>query len=71
LSLAVKASPKNRRALATSTYFIFSDVGFGIGPFFLGLLVPSLGFRGLYLIMAAFILFTSLIYHLLCGRKRS
>lgn len=70
LALAVKASPKNRRALATSTYFIFSDIGFGIGPFFLGLLVPMLGFKGLYYVMAVFILVTCFIYHLLCGRKR-
>jgi MFS family permease len=69
LAFALKASPQNRRSLATSTYFIFSDIGFGIGPFFLGLLVPLIGYRGLYFVMAAFILLTSAAYHLICGRK--
>jgi predicted MFS family arabinose efflux permease len=42
-ALAVKASPLHRKALATSTYFIFADVGTGIGPFLFGFLIPAVG----------------------------
>lgn len=33
-AIAVNASPKHRIGLATSTNFIFQDLGVGIGPFF-------------------------------------
>ncbi|MFK4998918.1 MFS transporter [Bacillus sp. N9] len=39
-ALAVKVTPRHRIGLATSTYFIFLDLGLGIGPVILGNLVP-------------------------------
>ncbi len=68
-ALAVKVSPLHRKALATSTYFIFADVGSGFAPFFLGFIIPSLGYRGLYLSMAIFVLATSFLYYFLHGKK--
>ena len=37
---------------ANSTFYIFLDIGTGVGPFFLGFLVSPLGYRGMYLAMA-------------------
>lgn len=68
-ALAVKVSPQNRKALATSTYFIFADLGSGIGPFLLGVVIPVLGYRGLYFGMAAVVLATGLVYYFLHGKK--
>ena len=69
LALAVKESPLHRKALATSTYFIFADVGTGVGPFLFGFLIPILGYRGLYFSMAAVVLATSCLYYFLHGRR--
>jgi len=64
-ALAVKDSPDHRRALATSTYYIFADIGSGFGPFLLGGLVPVLGFRGLYFAMAGVVVVTIALFAVL------
>lgn len=66
---AIKAVPVHRMGLATSTFFIFVDLGFGVGPYLLGALLSLTGYRGLYLIMSGLILATVLLYYFLLGRK--
>lgn len=68
---AIKAVPVHRMGLATSTFFIFVDLGFGVGPYLLGALVSLTGYRGLYLIMSGVILANILLYYFLVGRKKS
>jgi len=68
-AIAVKVSPKHRVGLATSTNFIFQDLGVGIGPFLLGYFVPLIGYRGLYMMMAVVVLVCLFLYYLLHGRK--
>ena len=68
-ALAIKMTPPHRMGLANSTYFIFLDLGLGIGPFLLGYLVPLFGYRGLYLSMVVFILLAIPIYYVLHGKK--
>lgn len=68
-ALAIKVTPPHRMGLANSTYFIFLDLGLGLGPFLLGYLVPVFGFRGLYLSLVALIVIGIFIYYLLHGRK--
>lgn len=40
---------KERLGVATSTYLIFYDMGLRSGPFLLGLLLPLIGYRGMFL----------------------
>ncbi|HEY2419845.1 MAG TPA: MFS transporter [Neobacillus sp.] len=68
-AISIKVSPKNRMGLATSTFFIFMDGGIGIGPFILGLLVPIIGFRGLYQCMGIVLIACIFLYYFLHGRK--
>jgi len=68
---SIKGLPPHRLGLATSTFFIFVDLGFGVGPYLLGSLVPLTGYRGLYVIMAIVILTTIPLYYFLYGRKSS
>lgn len=68
-AIAVKVSPKHRIGLATSTNFIFQDLGVGIGPFLLGYFVPLIGYRGLYMMMTVVLLVCLFLYYLLHGRK--
>jgi MFS family permease len=68
-AVSVKVTPPQRLGLATSTFFIFVDLGFGIGPYILGFFVPYTGFRGLYMIMVGVILFSMALYYFLHGKK--
>ncbi|MBO1914617.1 hypothetical protein J4G37_58565, partial [Microvirga sp. 3-52] len=62
-------TPPHRMGLANSTYFIFLELGLGLGPFILGYLVPLIGYSGLYLSMVALIVLMIPIYYLLHGKK--
>ena len=68
-AIAVKAAPKERMGLANSTYFIFLDLGLGFGPVALGYLIPTFGYRGVYLGLAAYMVVGIFVYFLLHGRK--
>ena len=68
-AIAVKTYPPHRMGLANSTYFAFSDVSVGTGPFVFGLLVPSIGFRGVYVSAGLLALSCTFLYHALHGSK--
>ena len=70
-AISIKAIPHHRLGLATSTYFIFWELGFGVGPYLLGFLVPFTGYRGLYLMMVVMIIASIVLYYFLHGRKVS
>ena len=70
-AISIKGAPTHRLGLATATYYIFLDVGFGVGPYIFGSLVPFTGYRGLYLMMAMVILATIILYYFLYRRKVS
>lgn len=68
-TIAVKNSPRNRIGLATSTFFGLFDIGMGFGPFILGLFIPMIGYRGLYICIAIAVIAFMFLYFVLHGRK--
>ncbi|MBN1631496.1 MAG: MFS transporter [Thermoleophilia bacterium] len=68
-TIAVKITPPHRVGLATSTFFLFADIGVGLSPFLCGLAIPSLGYRGTYLAVAAAVAASLLLYYALYGRR--
>jgi MFS family permease len=64
-AISIKGAPPNRLGLATATYYIFLDVGFGVGPYLFGSLLPFTGYRGLYMVMAFVTLATIALYYFL------
>ncbi|MBP1711563.1 MAG: transporter [Deltaproteobacteria bacterium] len=70
-AISIKDVPPHRLGLATATFFIFVDLGFGIGPYILGSLVPFTEYRGLYFMMTVVILATVPLYYFLHGRVAS
>lgn len=68
-TIAVSIAPRDRIGLATSTFFVFFDFGIGIGPFLLGFILPLIGFRNLYLIMAGIVVISIPIYYLVHGKQ--
>lgn len=68
-AIAVKVSPKHRIGLAISTLFIFMDGGMGIGPILTGMIVPLVGFRGMYLTLAVVVFLTIILYYFVHGKN--
>lgn len=64
------ASCRKRYGQATSTFFIFLDLGIGFGPYLLGLLVPKFGYDGLFMATALIASLTLPMYYLLHGRRQ-
>lgn len=60
---------KSRFAQATTTFFIFFDLGLGLGPYLFGFLVPIVGYRGMYQTLARVVICALVMYYLLHGRK--
>ena len=69
LALAVRIVPDNRLSLANSTFYIFLDVGVGIGPFILGIAQPLWGYAGLFSVMAG-VACVSFALYLVVSRKQ-
>lgn len=68
-AISVKVTPPHRLGLATSTFFMFSDVGMGIGPFIFGLFIPFTGYRGVYVCVGIVAFACMFLYYLLHGKK--
>ncbi|MDR3270950.1 MAG: MFS transporter [Peptococcaceae bacterium] len=68
-AVAVKSVPLARIGKATSTYFMFSDAGMGLGPVLLGLVAGGYGFTAMYSVEVVVVLIGLAIYYALHGRK--
>ena len=71
LSVAVRVAPKERLGLANSTFYIFVDIGVGIGPVIYGLFVPFTGYRGVYIIVIVISVICAFLYYFIHGRNVS
>lgn len=67
-TIAVKVTPRHRMGLANSTYYMFSDIGMGSGPLLVGFVIPFIGYREMYMVVAIIALACLLLYYLLHGR---
>ena len=70
-AIAIKVTPNERLGLATSTYFILYDLGLGVGPFFLGIFVPIMGYSGIFFAMVFVIMLSIVLYHYLYGKQEN
>nr|AXS01267.1 Major Facilitator [uncultured bacterium] len=64
-TIAVKVTPQHRLGLANSTYFIFADIGMGIGPLLVGFIIPVLNYRGMYTLVSIVALSCIFLYYFL------
>ncbi len=68
-ALIVKLTPMHRMGQGTSTFYIFGDTGLGLGPLLVGLLIPVIGYRWMYGVMAGLAVLSLVLYHTLHGRR--
>lgn len=53
LAMAVRRTSDARLSLANATFYILLDTGVGVGPLLLGAVVPLIGYRSMYIALAA------------------
>ncbi|MCD8907220.1 MFS transporter [Staphylococcus arlettae] len=70
-AIAIQQSPKEKIGLATSTFYMFADLGAGIGPFILGFIIPFIGYRYLYIVMGLLVIVSLCVYYFVHGKKAS
>ncbi len=66
---AISASPPHRYGVTTSTFAMITDLGSGLGPMFLGMVIAESGYRNMYLICSAICLSSLVIFWIVHGRK--
>lgn len=70
-TLAVQSAPKHRAGLATGTFFVLFDAGYGVGSYALGIVAASAGYHGMYLVAGLVVAATAVVYYTLVHRKMS
>ena len=70
-AIAIQQSPTDKIGLATSTFYMFADFGAGIRPFVLGVVIPLMGYRNLYLTMAVLVIVSIVLYYFMHGKQRA
>lgn len=70
-SYALLNAPKNKLGLATSTYYIFLDIGGGIGPYIFGFAGQSLGYKAMYQICAGLVFIVLILYFFLIFKRKN
>jgi predicted MFS family arabinose efflux permease len=68
-TLAVQSASPQRRGLATSTFFLFFDLGIATGSFLLGSISAHTSFRFMYLLCSVAMAFLYVLYYFLHHRK--
>ncbi len=68
-TVAIQSAPAHRVGLATSTFFILTDIGLGMGPFLQGFFVPTIGYNGLYIVLGILLVICLPLHYLLNKRK--
>jgi MFS family permease len=63
-TIAVQAAPLHRRGLATGTFYVLFDSGYGIGSSVLGVVAASrAGYHGMYGVAGLVVALSALLYY--------
>ena len=60
---------RSRYAQATTTFYIFFDLGIGLGPYVFGHLIPLAGYSGMFQTLSLMVLGSMLLYRLVHGGR--
>ncbi|OBA50459.1 MFS transporter permease [Kocuria sp. ICS0012] len=67
-AIAVSAVPAHKLGTGISTLLLLMDVGVGVGPVILGLLLSAAGFGAMYAVLAVLVVVAAVLYHAVHGR---
>ncbi|QWU16750.1 MFS transporter [Paenibacillus sophorae] len=69
-TLAIQAAPSHRRALATSTFYVLFDLGFGLGSYFLGFVAAQTAYNTMYFTAGMITVLALILYYFLHHRAQ-
>lgn len=69
-TLAINTVAPARKGMATATFFMFFDIGIGLGSYVLGIVTAKTSFHFMYVISAIVVLLTTFFYYFLHDRKQ-
>jgi MFS family permease len=67
-AIAVSAVPPHKLGTGISTLLLLTDVGVGLGPIALGVLISAAGFGTMYAVLAGLVVVAAVYYHAVHGR---
>lgn len=70
-TIAIQSAPMKHSALATGTFYVFFDSGYGAGSYLLGIIASNSSYGHMYFISAIIVVFVIALYYLLHHRKQS
>ncbi len=70
-TMAIESVPIHRSGMATSTFFLLFDIGFGLGSFVNGLIAAKFGYSLMFIICAIFSVLSMVLYYLLSHRSKT
>ena len=70
-AIAVGTAPITHVGRVMSTYFLLVDLGMGLGPVLLGVLVGRSGYSWMYAALAVVVVLSAGVYHLVHGNSRA
>lgn len=70
-TIAIQAAPMKHSALATGTFYVFFDSGYGVGSYLLGIIASNTSYDHMYFISAIIVVFVIALYYLLHHRKQT
>ena len=68
-AITINLADEDRVGIATATFLIAFESGTGFGPSILGLLIPLVGYNGMYCSLGIVVLLTIVLYNILHGKK--
>ncbi|GAA1650980.1 MFS transporter [Georgenia ruanii] len=68
-AIAVSAVPPHKLGTGISTLLLLADVGIGVGPILLGVLVSATGYTTMYALLAVLAVLAAGLYHAVHGRR--
>lgn len=69
-AIAVRMVPPHKLGTGISTLLLLTDLGVGLGPILLGLLVSTTGYGAMYALLAALVVVAAIFYQLAHGRHQ-
>ncbi|MDN4492689.1 MFS transporter [Ureibacillus aquaedulcis] len=70
-ALTVKLSPIHRRGIATATFLLFFDLGYGVGSYFMGLIASFINYSTMYAIAGIITFMSVVLYYLFHHRPQA
>lgn len=67
-AIAVRLAPEHKLATGISTLLLLTDVGVGLGPVALGILVTHFGYGVMFTLLAATVVVAGVLYTAVHGR---